>query len=217
MRLPQGEPIEPSQLAKLVEAGCLPRLGKDDKQPVNFFTGTRPPRASTRGIVRNSYSGVIRRELHHGLLFSPAPSRYLAQIFGECRPNRQSAETLYPSLALFEIERARAQIPVQELAAPDVEIQAFLSQRSGREHMRPKWRIERPPHIVCAQSDPRPGQNILDLRIREWHRSVATKQKAVITRARLVQTMAALMQSEGFEKITRKTRNGIGVELAGYP
>ena len=32
-----------------------------------------------------------------------------------------------PSLALFYVERARAQVPVEELTAPDVKVQTLLS------------------------------------------------------------------------------------------
>jgi hypothetical protein len=63
--------------------------------------------------------------------------------------------------------------------------------------VRRESRIEGTPHVVGAKTIFASG-HILDLGIREWHRSVAAKQESVVTRTRFVQTMASLMQTEGF-------------------
>ena len=42
-----------------------------------------------------------------GTLFSLTKG-YLMKLFGKRGPNGKAAKTLYPSLALFEVERARA-------------------------------------------------------------------------------------------------------------
>jgi hypothetical protein len=55
-----------------------------------------------------------------------------------------------------------------------VKVQAFLSERSRREHMRPERRVERTPHIVRAQPILATGY-ILDFRVREWHGGVAAQ------------------------------------------
>jgi hypothetical protein len=98
-----------------------------------------------------------------------------------------------------------------------VEVQAFLSKRSGREYMRPEGRIERSPHIICTQAILATGKNIFDLGIRERHCGMAAKQKTFVARAGFVQSMTPFVQSEGFEEIARKARNSIGVESARYP
>src|ERR1017187_3338713 len=77
---------------------------------------------------------------------------FRAQHLCQCRPDRQSTETLNTSLTLFEIKWARTQIPVQKLPAPNVKIQALLAKRCSSKHMRPKRRIEGSPQFVCAQT-----------------------------------------------------------------
>ena len=112
MGLAEGEPIDPSQPAKLVESDCLPRLRKDDKQSVNLFTGTRPPRASARRIFSEFIIGVISKNLPRTCFLAGSVECSLAQSFCQCSPDGESTETLNPSLALFEIKWARAQIPM---------------------------------------------------------------------------------------------------------
>jgi hypothetical protein len=47
--LTEREPVDPSQLAKLIVPVRLLRLWKDHKQPVNLLTRTTPPRAYVTG------------------------------------------------------------------------------------------------------------------------------------------------------------------------
>ncbi len=46
---------------------------------------------------------------------------------------------------------------------------------------------------------------------------MAAKEKAFVASTRFVQAMASLMQTKRLQQITRKTSNGVGVELARYP
>jgi len=46
-----------------------------------------------------------------------------------------------------------------------MEIQPFLSERSGREHMGPERRVKGPPHIVCPEVILLTRQDILDFSI----------------------------------------------------
>jgi hypothetical protein len=81
----------------------------------------------------------------------------------------------------------------------------------------PEWRVEGTSHVVGTETIFASGQSILDFGIREWHRGVATEIKPVVARTRFVQAITTLMQAENFEKIARKTRYRIGIELAGDP
>jgi hypothetical protein len=106
---------------------------------------------------------------------------------------------------------------MQKLSAPDVKIQSFLSERSRREHMRPKRRVERASQIVRAEAILTAGCGIFDFGIRKWHRRMAAQQEAVVARARFVNTMPTLTETEHPAQITRKARDGIGIELASDP
>src|ERR1700733_5340554 len=94
--------------------------------------------------------------------------------FRQGRPNRKAPESLNSPFALFKVERAWTQIPMQELTAPDVKVQAFLPERSRREHMRPERRVEGTPHIVRAQPILAAGY-IFDFCVRERHGGVTAQ------------------------------------------
>jgi hypothetical protein len=111
----------------LVELVSLPRLRKDDKQPVYLFTRTRPPRDSARHIIREFLFGVISKNLPCAGFLASSVKCPLAKLLRQSRPNRKPSETLNPSFALLQVEWARAQIPVQELPAPDMKVQALFS------------------------------------------------------------------------------------------
>lgn len=83
--------------------------------------------------------------------------------------------------------------------------------------MRPERRIERSSHIVGAKTIFPSGQHIFDFGIRERHRGVTAEQEAFLTSARFVQAVAPFVQSESFEEVAWKPRNGIGIESARYP
>ena len=53
---------------------------------------------------------------------------FAAAAFQPVLSGRKARRNADSSFALFKIERARAQIPVQKLTAPDVKVQAFLSE-----------------------------------------------------------------------------------------
>ena len=72
--------------------------------------------------------GVIGENLPWASILAGSVKCSLSQFFCQCRPDGKAAETLNPSLALFEVYRARAQIPMQELTTPNVKIQPFLSE-----------------------------------------------------------------------------------------
>ncbi len=128
MRLAQCKPVKPSQSAQLVEPSRLSRLRKDNKKSINLFIRTRPPRASSRCIMTKFMFGVTSEDRPRARLLTSLIKSSLPQLFSQCRADGKPAETLNPSFALFKIERARAQIPVQELTAPDVKVQTFLSE-----------------------------------------------------------------------------------------
>jgi len=64
-----------------------------------------------------------------------------------------------------------------------MEIQPFLSERSGREHMGPERRVKGPPHIVCPEVILLTRQDILDFSIRERHRGMTAEWKAILISA----------------------------------
>jgi hypothetical protein len=106
---------------------------------------------------------------------------------------------------------------MQELSAPDVKIQSFLSQRCRREHMWPKRRIKRAAQIISAKAIFTASCAIFDFGIREWHRRMATQRISLVARAGFVNTMAAPTQPEHTAQIARKARDGVSIELTRNP
>jgi hypothetical protein len=125
--LTQREPVEPPKPAQLIEAKRPARLGKNDKDPFCFLAGARPPRASAGPIVLERAFGIIRERSPRTRFRSGRSQRLLLKLIGEGRANRQSPEALNPPLTLFQIDGACAQVPMQQLAAPNVEVERRAS------------------------------------------------------------------------------------------
>ena len=53
-------------------------------------------------------------------------------------------------IPLLEIHRVRRQVPVHHRMAVGVEVEAFLPDRSARQHEGPERRIERGPHLISS-------------------------------------------------------------------
>src|SRR5258708_39832531 len=122
-----------------------------DENTIDFLVGAGPPWAEARRIGA---------ELEIGALCQRAPwacresclQRIVAELCRERAPHRESAEPLDAPFTLFQVERTGAEVPMQELLAPNVEIQPLLPERGRREHMRPEGRIEGPPHVVGSEA-----------------------------------------------------------------
>jgi hypothetical protein len=87
----------------LVESIGLPRLRKDDKQSVNLFIWARPPGASSRRIAPKFMFGVIGENRPGTCFLSSLVKCSLPELLCQCRPHRETAETLNPPFALFEV------------------------------------------------------------------------------------------------------------------
>jgi hypothetical protein len=91
----------------LIKSSRLPGLRENYKQPFNFFSGARPPRASAGVIVILTF-GVAGEDLPRAGILSRLIKGYLMQLFGKRRPNRKAAKALYATFPLFEIQGAGA-------------------------------------------------------------------------------------------------------------
>ena len=61
---------------------------------------------------------------------------------------------MYSALSLLQVDRVGGQIPVRDGVAVMMEIESFLTNRSGNHYERPEWRIERRAHPLLARSSP---------------------------------------------------------------
>ena len=56
--------------------------------------------------------------------------------------------TVHASFPLFEVDRVRWEVPMDDCVAVEVEIETLLADRGRGEHERPERRVERRPHIA---------------------------------------------------------------------
>ena len=126
---------------RLWRSGIKSRSGSP---PSQIHQGDRPeplpgePFFGKFGDLRPGAGGNVRSAT--GNLCSV--ESFVTQQFGEHASDRKRAKTLKVPFPLFEVNWSRAQVPVQQTPAPDMEIKAFLSKRCGRENVRPKWSVE---------------------------------------------------------------------------
>lgn len=133
----------------------------------------------------------------------------------------QSAKALDAALALLQVKRAGTEIPVQQLATPDVKVQSFLPERRGGENVRPERRIEGTPEVVRAQvvlvanalfalvSD------TFRLGVRKWHSRMTSQVEAVP--AGLVDLMTPVAKPEHLAQVGAEASHCICVQAAGHP
>jgi hypothetical protein len=105
---------------------------------------------------------------------------------------------------------------MQQLTAPNMEIQALLPQRCGCEDVRPERCVECSAKLICTDPLLSPMNPILDFGVRERNSGMTSQGKAIFL-AGFEYLMTAGAQAQNFAQVDAKIRNRIGIELTRYP